>query len=150
MNEDITCPSPLEMLRRGSPVVHHDGIGVVCYISGDAVGVFNDWLGVVRDRHPGMLKMDLTDATGRAHAAWWAKTQAPQALWLLNALGLWLELGWCDEDITIFWEALIRTHAVHGLDPADDTRLPDGSRVVDALALRAVVLHLIAKMEQTP
>ncbi len=34
-------------------------------------------------------------------------------------------------------------HAVIGLDPCDDTRLPDGSRWVDAEALRRVALHVL-------
>lgn len=33
--------------------------------------------------------------------------------------------------------------ALAGLDPTDDTRLPDGSRLVDALALAAVARHVL-------
>lgn len=103
-----------------------------------------------------LLGLDLTDATGREHAAWWLADQMaadPMDLithspffevvfwanegsdevgtflgWALNApAGRWHFLGW---------------DCLHDLDPEDPRTLPDGSRWVDAEALRLVCLHV--------
>lgn len=110
----------------------------------------------------------LGDATGRAHARDWLAAQLPEALPSevdgggrpipIAACGL----AWVPDSVFPLWAleswncnyrqafvanvgGLIRCIEVPtlaDLDPDDDTRLPDGSRRVDALALRAVVLHV--------
>ena len=40
------------------------------------------------------------------------------------------------------WAPLVSSRLLADLDPNDDRRLPDGSRWVDAEALRRVVLHV--------
>lgn len=157
--EIITCPAPLDMLRRGSPVHHHDGIGVVCYISGGSVGVFNDWLGVVRDRHPTMLKMDLTDSTGRDHADRWIARRVlgfdcaahlkvtPHVS--VGQRHIVVRLRWLAEGWPVAFGVgveVIDTRDIPGLADLDDERLlPDGSSVLAALVRRALVQHLIAQ-----
>lgn len=144
MSDLVTCPIAPGMLRLGTPIRDLDwpgSCGVVLDADGDYPTFFWGW----DQSEPENPVVDLTDATGRAHAAWWAKSKAPEALWLLNALGLWLEQGWGDHDRWVFWTAL-RDGPVDLaiLKPFTATRLPDGSRLVDALALKAVVEHLIA------
>lgn len=100
----------------------------------------------------------LEDATGRAHVEWALcgtlglsgmhspleftaldyDPDFPEArIWALS-IG-----GYCDIAVsTTDWESLLE-----GLDPSDDTRLPDGSRLVDALALQAVALHVLGTRE---
>ena len=87
---------------------------------------------------PGLLRrgspVRLVDPTGRAHATWWldrATRGVPDHM-AASCAPLML-----DDDAREWTGA----HMRH-LDPHDDIRLPDGSRVVDALALRAVVLRV--------
>jgi hypothetical protein len=76
------------------------------------------------------LALDLTDATGRVHAAWWAQENTPHGqVWQMH------------DPVCRFYVP----HGFHGcvdLDPNDPRTLPDGSRWVDAEALRRVVLHV--------
>jgi len=155
------------VLRRGSPVTNTDGTasGVVFGLPGydathpDLWGV--NWLHVIhRLSSAECFYLDLTDATGRAHLAWWlAVNLPPQALggrpgnawgftswrraegwaaWMLarpNGSGAW------------FWSAegsgggLVVSSLVT-LDPNDPRLLPDGSRLVDVLALSLVARHV--------
>ena len=86
------------------------------------------------------LHLDLTDPTGRDHARRWLSIQrgstrdsAPHYVFQASALdGLPYHSGWPD---------LPRQSLAH-LNPDDGTRLPDGSRWVDAEALRLVCLHV--------
>jgi hypothetical protein len=112
------------------------------------------------------VALDLTDATGRAHAAWWLAERFRERLPLYGALGtplaapgvLWRP-GVADEAwvlgtwnsnyeawFTVPGNSYATTVAVVeplvGLDIRDRTLLPDGSRWVDAEALRRVVLHV--------
>ena len=154
-----TCPATLEMLRKGSPVITHDGPGVVLYVDGDAVLVYVERLHAIAVFSADALEMDLADATGRAHVAWWLGAQfglslPPLAWWWSapRAGGLFVvgdtnegraEFGPpSDSPLSPGWWVLVP--ALAHLDPTDDTRLPDGSRLVDALALKAVVEHLVA------
>ena len=94
------------------------------------------------------LALDLSDPTGRAHAAWWLafsvmrqrhnqhltaswrRSIRPDAEWELSTDGGFSV--WCRENVP----------ALDALDRYDDKRLPDGSRWVDAEALRLVCLHV--------
>ena len=184
----ITCPAPLDMLRRGSPVVHRrcayilvaptpDNEGELCFVSpprNDGEDINVEWGHVVDT-----LEMDLTDATGRAHAAWWVAGMFNMNIfcvapilwhreqpwvhdWILEAGDQEMAFGvqaslddlldsvgpddWSDDPLVT---GLVVVPALAHLDPTDDTRLPDGSRRVDALALKAVVEHLISQQETT-
>lgn len=99
------------------------------------------------------LALDLTDATGRAHAAWWLASAVglhspTTSRWSPGASVWTIE---CDAQSTPWVRTFTPTDllwsgeqvpALDDLDPNDDRRLPDGSRWVDAEALRRVVLHV--------
>lgn len=118
-----------------------------------------------------LIALDLSDATGRAHAAWWLADREGLSVpawpsWRKSGHALWaLRTPWrygqtagappidgmerryqpdaAPEHAARRWPLLYRTvPALAALDPDDDTRLPDGSRWVDAEALRLVVLHV--------
>jgi len=163
------------LLRRGSPVFWRDEItpSVVAW-----VGPWPD-----RDRDDGAialvapgsspciglncdisdLALDLSDATGRAHAAWWLGSMrgedgecspfsicrydeaidhnadgstaalARRSLYLLGGNDF-VTAPESDE-----WDAVLEAA---GLDPDDPRTFDDGSRWVDAEALRLVCLHV--------
>jgi len=162
----LTLPATLPgVVRVGTPIraTMPDGEtldGVVIRQRGDvwAVGVSaNDLHHVfpsttLRDNHA----VDLTDATGRAHVAWalssrvWSSGADVSASMRLGA-----ELLSFDGPL-VPWPRLVSASPLHGdgggtgwaacvehLEPSDDTRLPDGSRWVDAEALRLVALHVL-------
>ena len=64
---DLTLPGDIPgLLRRGSPVTHVDGSRlVVVELDGDDAKLPSGWA------FTRLLELDLSDATGRAHAAWW-------------------------------------------------------------------------------
>lgn len=70
MSADLTLPGDIPgLLRRGSPVVNRASFHAVV-----VRWLHNDWA-VSTDRGMAGLSnvaLDLTDPTGRAHAAWWA------------------------------------------------------------------------------
>ena len=110
------------------------------------------------------LHLDLTDATGRAHAAWWlALREVPTSHHLDPAAVSWARapaqasagwaMHWCARAVVgggsltgTWWTGSdgspLPRALLADLNPNDDTRLPDGSRRVDAEALRRVVLHV--------
>lgn len=100
-----------------------------------------------------MLALDLTDATGRAHAAWWLGYMRG----LGEALCTRTQLehdgeGWSIEVDGSRWswgpygdEFMTHVPALAGLDPSDPRLLEDGSRWVDAEALRLVCLHVAGR-----
>lgn len=114
----------------------------------------------------GNLQVDLTDATGRAHLAW-TLTNAHGVSFHLDADGFrrWSLHGgeqprsaedWAWEgigpearrmrignNISTYGYDAIDLPALDSLNPDDDTRLPDGSRWVDAEALRRVAMHVL-------
>ena len=169
MSADLTLPGTIPgLLRKCSPVnVDGRGSGVVVDKPGDKV----DWFRVLCDgcedepdaESRSCVHLDLTDATGRTHAAWWLAGQ-PGASWTLSSDGYrrWEIHGGerPRESVSRAWEGIgAAMRAMRGpapaygwdaedvptlddLDPDDDRRLPDGSRVVDAEALRRVVLHV--------
>jgi len=168
---DLTLPGSIPgLLRRGSPVFWCD----------EETPYVVTWIGPWPDSDPnggaialiapgsepciGMcvnatadLALDLFDATGRVHAAWWLAEHliagAPETPSLRLSYGpAWIfsDTGWRA------WQLLGHGRILgHGRDywtvgrgpverlDADDPRLlPDGSRLVDAMALHAVCLHV--------
>lgn len=84
MNPTLTLPGDIPgLLRRGSPVLDRGSRGI--YLrpdrssNGQAHRVALDY-GALGSIPLPLLALDLTDATGRAHAAWWAIEQQPRAL----------------------------------------------------------------------
>lgn len=92
--------------------------------------------------------VDLEDATGRAHVAW--AIAGGVCGWRLSGFAGNVEMtfdgvgvGECYGSDPAHCIDSMLIPALSGLDINDDTRLPDGSRRVDALALRAVALHVL-------
>jgi hypothetical protein len=94
--------------------------------------------------------VDLTDATARAHVAWAVASAcgleeplkavyAPGRSVLTGEVGFGIITQSAEEgeDSRWFWDE------VSALNMHDDTRLPDGSRCVDAEALRLVALQVL-------
>jgi len=151
MSHDLTLPGTIPgLLRRCSPVaiVRNDGsvsaFGVVVDHPSDRV----KWVRVLRDHDDEgpspwereCVALDLTDATGRTHAGWWWRiTLHPDLPWRANPE--WGG-GYSLEGLTNYAGDGRYRDLLADLDPDDDTRLPDGSRRVDAEALRRVVLHV--------
>lgn len=143
------------LLRRGSPVVvdadrweTRHSWGVVTHAYADAVYVVAapeselDGCGEHVEVYAKVCALDLSDATGRAHAAWWLAEQhiggpvRGGALFEMTTDGPLLTLH-CSSSVLNMWG----DSCAH-LDPNDPRTLPDGSRWVDAEALRLVVLHV--------
>ena len=165
----LTLPGSIHgLLRRGSPVFYRDeeSSWTVLWIDGDegcAAPVGEVPLGLW-----GMgddFALDLTDATGRAHAAWWLAANLPawarpakdptSAAWV----GCLSTDGGADSRDAGHAVATLRydnsrahwyrlrgpdpiSDALRHLDPDDPRTLPDGSRWVDAEALRRICLHV--------
>jgi hypothetical protein len=154
---DLTLPGTIPgLLRRGSPVtqgarsgvvVHLwevDGMASVAWAPPDDTATDCCWS---VDR----LALDLTDATGRAHAAWWLagrhglNPSHGVSSRLVGHAGspmlvlLTMEVRGCGPE-SVTW-AIDRDAcpSLADLDPADPRLLPDGSRWGDAEALRRVV-----------
>ena len=175
MSSDLTLPGTIPGLLRKCSPVHVDGRGggVVVDKPGDKVGWFRVLCDGCEDEPDAesrsCVHLDLTDATGRAHAAWWlALREVPPSHHLDPAAVSWsrapaqASFGWAmrwlaralagDGSLTGSWwtgskVSLVSSHLLADLDPADDRRLPDGSRWVDAEALRLVCLHVHAVNE---
>ena len=152
----LTLPGDIPgLLRRCSPFTWRGGErGTVVSMRGDDIWLAVDGC-VVHKSLDGAtsyagLTLDLEDATGRAHAAWWLAgrldLRAPfGALWQrAEWKGCWRVVLPHTDGIAIHphdwapeWEA-ITAH----LDPNGPRLLEDGSRWVDAEALRLVCLHV--------
>lgn len=158
------------LLRKGSPVVlatrtyggsvFLDGArGVVC---SDGGRVGTETLGgspVLVSTSPRDLALDLTDATGRAHAAWWWNSRrqrsttasepffsamfSPSVRYLSGGRHLHAVSRPAGRPGYLATADVVPALAV--LDPDDGARLPDGSRWVDAEALRLVCLHVAGR-----
>ena len=163
------------VLRRGSPglviaglyqvvvagLVYQGAPGEVTHA--DCVGLFTVARHTLRD-----VYLDLTDATGRAHLAWWLAEQTAEpkgafaALWygtpdgsMGQRAGIWRlsfrSLSWpmtpssCGRQVYTARDC----PALAALDPDDARLLPDGSRLVDALAL-SLVARRVAGLEVQP
>jgi len=167
------------LLRRGSPVAWRidgetiEAAGVVLRVLSNgrscAVAAHMDDSLLERDKLPlPHLDLDLTDATGRAHAAQWlALREVPQSHHLDPAAVSWspapaqASCGWAihwlarapgSRTLTGSWWTGVHSSPVPrdllaDLDRDDARCLPDGSRVVDAEALRRVVLHAAGVVE---
>ena len=170
MSADLTLPGTIPgLLRKCSPVnVDGRGGGVVVDKPGDKVGWFRVLCDGCEDEPDAesrsCVHLDLTDATGRAHAAQWlALREVPQPYHLDPAAVSWspapaqASRGWAIHwlarapsgggSLTGSWwtgshGSPVPSDLLADLDRDDDRRLPDGSRVVDAEALRRVVLHV--------
>lgn len=140
MPSDLTLPGEIPgLLRRCSPTP----LGIVTEVRADGFarlgqdiesGPCGSWM------NPRLLALDLTDATGRAHAAWWCRScREPLPYPAIAALATY-RTGRPRQEA---W-ATLRQHFAFlaHLDPNDPRALPDGSRRVDAEALRLVVLHV--------
>ena len=149
MNDSIlTLPGDIPgLLRRGSPVWRARAVGGLrCVCLTGAEGTAAVVLAARSDKCTEWYKstelvLDLSDPTGRAHAAWWLDSQPRQ-------------YGTC-------WSGFIASPrpqvaaqlgSVVGpselfadLDPDDLRTLPDGSRWVDTEALRRIVLHVAGR-----
>ena len=165
MSSDLTLPGTIPGLLRKCSPVHVDGRGggVVVDKPGDKVGWFRVLCDGCEDEPDAesrsCVHLDLTDATGRAHALWWLAAHTPQMYGADPASGCdafdSFSMGFSCVGLRIRVEGVILTWRcaqfmmgdlvcplLTDLDPDDDTRLPDGSRWVDAEALRRVVLHV--------
>lgn len=177
----ITLPGNITgLLRRGSPVfwldertpwvvtwagpwpesdIDEGTIALVAPGSSPCIG---------QDCNATNLALDLTDATGRAHAAWWLESRhVLRRHWPYRA-GAYVSVGAMHErdkagrcvyvnigDVLYYVSRPVRrpgylvsattVPTLADLDPNDKTTLPDGSRRVDAEALRRVCLH-VARM----
>ena len=166
--KDITLTLPGDLagwLRKCSPVsVIEDGVyrsvnGVVLEVfekANETRVLLNQ--GFRGDIALGFLHLDLTDATGRAHATWWLAEGGGSKRWkqgvifrpASNGRGWVLltsdETWWWSLDGECGWPSCThekhRVPALANLDLDDPRLLPDGSRWVDAEALQLVCLHV--------
>lgn len=162
------------LLRKGSPVIYVDGSPglmtggekggclVVRFRPGERHGLVSDpefeggdtgWPSM------GDVELDLTDATGRAHATWWLAGHP--ALWSVDARHMhcwktisqdapdrllnryWLHPVGDDKINCAKWPTTwVKVPALANLNPDDPRLCPDGSRWVDAEALRLVCHHV--------
>lgn len=178
----IVLPGEISgLLRKGSPVDYDGDDAIMC--GGDNGGKLAVlYFGTGRDPReydcvdsgwPTLsdVALCLTDATGRAHAAWWAAAKLEPwegdvrlAAWFGQG-SFWVLQG--PDDTHIFlrpqipdalqplvgaeWsessddECSHTLECLRHLDPNDPRLLEDGSRWVDAEALRLVCLHIESK-----
>lgn len=160
MSRPLTLPGTIPgLLRRCSPtrcskpwgsLGLHD-VGIVLNVSVTEKRVL---LATHRSDYPlppiDCIALDLGSATGRAHAAWWLAEQLQGEVTDAFASRVpprWVysEAGWRAWQVTgsgvgRCWT--VGRAPLADLDPDDPRALPDGSRVVDALALQAVCLHV--------
>lgn len=139
---DLTLPGTIPgLLRRTSPVMAWEEFTaqgqsvVVSLFFGGMTALIATPDGLHEERLAA-LSLDLTDATGRAHAAWWlAERAGGDGSQLIDGT---FDNGQRDIDMPDYlWGACCTD-----LYPHDPRLLPDGSRWVDAEALRRVVLHV--------
>lgn len=157
----LTLPGSIPgLLRFGSPVRHASDsprIGMVVGTAPTFTRVYWCWSGTDDDEAD--VHLDLTDATGRAHAAWWLAGE-PGAAWVLSCDGYrrwelhggerprhslsraWQGIGADNRRMGMTSMDWQDCRGLDDLDPDDPRLLPDGSRWVDAEALRRVVLHV--------
>ena len=159
----LTLPGTIPgLLRRCSPVTDAEGVarGLIYAMPGH-YRAYPDWWGVnwnylLQPCDATRLYLDLSDPTGRAHAAWWLEAQPVWSGVYRRSEGAW----WFGERFGIpnlssgsfcavarqrrapwdfRWAVVVPSLA----NLVDDGRLlPDGSRWVDAEALRLVCLHV--------
>lgn len=155
--EPITLPGDIPgLIRKGSPAFWLGEPGIVTRVYDDGTAVlWQDW-GCDVWRALAEIGLDLTDRTGRAHAVWWLGTQVAQrpavATWRMADGALrWWKMPWTSLDYgaggAIGSEVFAPRDvpALSTLEPHDTRILPDGSRWVDAEALRLVCLHVAGR-----
>ena len=102
------------------------------------------------------LGLDLTNKTGRVHAEWWlaAATGYPVHPPALEVYSIPLDDHFEETGLLVMFGSAVHAPEIEGLldhlDPEDSCLLPDGSRWVDAEALRLVCLHVAAEHGWTP
>ena len=118
-----------------------DPVGLWLY-EGDYAGLcFRDGPELGRDE----AVIDLSDAATRDRCLRWLAGRVVLEVgcgapgWV-DSFGGWWVLFIHDDDLYVI--SGDNYPAIADLDPTDDTRLPDGSRLVDALALAAVLRHV--------
>lgn len=155
----LTLPGDIEgLLRKCSPVVLEHWTGdirtgvVVDTPAGPEVAVHpnsSSWSAMSTDNKG--VALDLRDATGRAHAAWWAieagATALTYALTVLATPGLEASP---QKRLGVWYYLKNSCLYLTNLDPEDPRLLEDGSRWVDAEALRLVVLHVAKRAAPEP
>jgi|GEM_PF-3302677 len=167
---ELTLPGSIPgLLRRGSPVIalvgraRADTRGL-CFghgldHTGTLIGTQREgvvWYGL------GDVRLDLSDLTGRAHALLWLTTCDVAALEsiaddmtgpIVDAL-YWAWAGWEDDTgAPLGWELnlwnaryfFLNDDLLVDLNHRDVDTLADGSRAVDAEALRRIVLHVAGR-----
>ena len=101
MSDDLTLPGDLPgLLRQSSPVVGPDGTtGAVLDMTDGEVSVgWTDWSMKRGPLDKLGLRLNLTDPTGRIHAAWWASARVVGDLTPTQAALLWKALAGADMD----------------------------------------------------
>ena len=118
-----------------------------------------DALGVGKPSYRSSTVLDLTDATGRAHAAWWALGKCYIGGWpdLHTGARLWLDPCLYEHPAEFqclrsqLWRVLLKGGRVHDwighLDFDDIRTLEDGSRWVDAEALRVLCQRIMEQKD---
>lgn len=168
---DLTLPATIPgLLRRGSPVRgtigdfpdiagifltdDADRPGRACCV---AVAAFPNYGEIMAWPWMEVIGLDLTDATGRNHAAGWlsARLAPDDGPYITAAVmpGRWfgpvlfglLTVSVNDGARMLRCGDPSPFECTDDLDCNDNRRLPDGSRWVDAEALRRVVLHVAEK-----
>ena len=161
----LTLPGTISgLLRRGSPVLapvslRVRAVGRRALVEGEHLDTGMVALADGAMEAPADVHLDLTDATGRAHAAWWLAGEVGAA-WVLSCDGFrrwelhggerprhslsraWQGTGAEMRRMGLASSDWVDCPALDALDPDDPRLLPDGSRWVDAEALRRVVLHV--------
>lgn len=152
MNSMLTLPGTIPgLLRRGSPVLYPKADDIPCVVvsmdkNSAVIGYpwpLNHEISDIWQLHE--LNLDLTDATGRAHAIWWLDYKCDRfGAWAgatnwhlrteLDGIKRWGP--WSQEPNGYFCPAL------QDLDSDDPRLLPDGSRLVDAKAIQKVVIKM--------
>jgi hypothetical protein len=155
--------APAYGARRGTPVVRDEDRGVILRIGNDdgriswAVAYIDgegcdDGLCWGRGVTPGDAGwyIDLTDATGRAHVAWAVSEQQRPghgAQAAFRRVGTSWGIGYPDSAtgirFTVEGKWCASVPSLADLDPNEGTRLPDGSRRVDAEALARVAVCVL-------
>lgn len=151
MGDALTLPGTIPgLLRRCSPVVLVDAarwwdadakVGIVTSVEPFEVACGTAWEPADRRQ---VFDLDLTDATGRVHAVSWLAEQRTETTPTVALFGYSMKVGWVlnlgeDSSIAGMWDDVLAN-----LDPHDPRLLPDGSRWVEAEAIRLACLHAAA------
>ncbi len=160
----LRFPGSVEgVLRRWTPITDEDGDedGCVVWLEEDGRGLcYRSHLGraLAYPEEMPTPGVSLLNATGRAHLAWWLASRVAEipctAMWdgtpdgSEDRVGIWRlryrSLSWPNHPACTGchpYTPRLETY-LSTLDPDDPRLLPDGSRLVDALALSLVARHV--------